>query len=123
MTYFAQANRQQKDLYIKKTLSTQHSTTPWIPKENIKITAIDMTVFTAPAGSGNTTIRVYKDRTLGSEATLFDGVFSAGETSESTATNYSQTIVAGSRITYSIISEASGSPGVDCLISFTYENI
>ena len=124
MTYFVQARKLHKDLYIKKTLTTQHSTTPWIPKQDIRVTSIDMIVLnTAPSGSGNTVIRVYKDRTLSSEETLFTGTFSAGETEEATTSTFSKKITAGSRITYSIVSEAAGNPGEYCLIRFTYENI
>ena len=124
MTYFVQARKIHKDLYVKKSLTTQHSTTPWMPKQDIKITSIDMLILnTAPSGSGSTVVRIYKDRTLSSEETLFDGTFSAGETEESTASTFSKVILANSRITYSIVSEAAGNPGEYCLIRFTYENI
>ena len=78
---------------------------------------------TMPSGSGSTVVRIYKDRTLSSEETLFNGTFSAGETESSSASTFSKVILANSRITYSIVSEAAGNPGEYCLIRFTYENI
>ena len=121
MTYFTANRKLQKDLYVKKDLDLQDSTTPWVPKSNIRITSILVKAYTAPTGTGNTTVRVYKNKGTASEAILSDLVLNSSTVSAQTANNYSQDIEADSEITYSITTTTSVHPGKDAIINFIYE--
>jgi len=110
----------QKDLYIKKDLDIQDSTTPWVPQNKIKITKIKVKSYTSPTGTGNTTLRIYKDKGDSSQAVLCDLVLNSSTTQAQTGGSFSEEIDIDSKITYSITTVTSVHPGSDAIISFMY---
>jgi hypothetical protein len=110
----------QKDLYVKKDLDVQDSTTPWVPKNKINITKINVKAYTAPTGTGSTTVRIYKDKGESSQAVLCDLVLNSSTVEASTGSSFNEELDAGSKITYSITTVTSVHPGSDAIISFMY---
>lgn len=122
MTYFAQAKKKQKDLYIKKSLTVHNSTTHWSIKQPVMFKRVIIDLNTSPSGSGTTSIVIYKNRGRSSQQTIFTGNFSSGETTKSSSYNLDIKINEGDAITYSVASTTSGNPGGNAIIHFIYEN-
>lgn len=124
MTYIIQNKETfQKDLYIKKTLLVENSVTPWVPKNDIKIKSIVCELSDTPLGSGNSIIRIWKNRGEASQQIVFDASFAANESSKSSATNFSHAISANDKITHSVTQIAGTDAGGHAIISFLYENV
>lgn len=122
MTYFSKHRQLQKDLYIKKDLDIQNSTTPWVPQRNIIINSIKVKAYTTPTGTGLTTIRIYKNRTESDEEIIADLALTNTQSTAETSSSFIKKIDSGEKITYSITTTTSIHPGSDAIISFNYEN-
>ncbi len=124
MTYLIQHREiLQKDLYIKKQLVVENSLTPWVPKSDVKIKSIVCELNDTPLGSGSSIIRIWNNRGESGQQIIFDASFSANESSKSTATNFSHSIDANDKITYSVTQIAGTDAGGHAIISFLYENV
>lgn len=112
----------QKDLYVKKKLSTGHVNTPWTPKVDITLTKIVCELKDTASGNGSSIIRIHKNYGHSSQQTIFDAVFAENDVTQETSSIFSFAVTAGDEITYEVTSVTSNDPGGEAIISFVYNN-
>jgi len=110
--------RHEKHVYVVGDINLTSTSTPYAPLQKMYFKSAKVTLGNAPAGSGNTVVRIIRNNDTND--ILYTATIGAGVSSVNL--NTEATLNAGDKMSLNVSSLASGSGGSDLIFKLEYHN-